>query len=52
MGAHFHRDDRYGVDLQAIRNGTYHRPAEHGVDPWLDTVVAAYGPEICRPRQR
>ena len=32
-GAHFHRDDSHGVDLQAIRDGTYHRPAEHGVDP-------------------
>ena len=45
-GAHFHRDDCHGVDLQAIRDGTYHRPGEHGVDPWLDTVVDAHGPEI------
>jgi aminoglycoside phosphotransferase (APT) family kinase protein len=45
-GAHFHRDDRHAADLRAIRDGTYRRPAAHGVDAYLDAVVARRGPEL------
>lgn len=43
---HFHRDDCHGADIAGLRDGSYRRPAEHGVDPWLEAMVTVHGAEI------